>query len=89
MTKMIKKHPLTDEICEQIADTKDRPFTSIEKDNMRAVYDHAIDCCVAWLDENCYKYTTDNYLGDMSNLFDLPEDLGKAMRSQKKKNGNK
>jgi hypothetical protein len=36
---MTDQHPLTDEICRQIADTKDRPFTSIEMDNMRRAAD--------------------------------------------------
>ena len=41
-------HPLTDEICQNIADTEDRLFTSIERGNMRAAYDKgfadAIEC---------------------------------------------
>jgi hypothetical protein len=36
-------HPLTDEICEQIADTLFRPFTLIERENMRAAYDFAVE----------------------------------------------
>ena len=36
-------HPLADEVCRQLADTKDRLFTSIEMDNMRAAYDLAVD----------------------------------------------
>ncbi len=36
-------HPLTDAICEQIADTEDRPFTAIERDNMRAAADWQLD----------------------------------------------
>jgi hypothetical protein len=40
---MTNQHPLTDEVCRQIADTKDRPFTSIEMNNMRAAYDKAFE----------------------------------------------
>ena len=36
-------HPLTDAICEQIADTEDRPFTAIERDNMRAAADWQLE----------------------------------------------
>tara|TARA_B100001059_G_scaffold36147_1_gene29252 strand:- start:392 stop:718 length:327 start_codon:yes stop_codon:yes gene_type:complete len=51
----LQTHPLTDDICERIADTEDRPFTSIEKDNMRAAYDKGredqLNECLDWLDK--------------------------------------
>ena len=45
-------HPLTDDLCHQIADTKDRPFTSIERDNMRAAADWQLKQVLNW----CSKY---------------------------------
>ena len=45
-------HPLTDEICRQIADTKDRPFTSIEMNNMRVAADWQLEQVIAWLEDN-------------------------------------
>ena len=44
-------HPLTDAICEELADTEDRPFTAIEMDNMRATADWQLEQCIAWLDD--------------------------------------
>ena len=43
-------HPLTDEMCELIADTADRPFTSIEKENMRLAADWQLEECVEELE---------------------------------------
>ena len=39
-------HPLSDEMCEQIADTTDRLFTSIEQKNMRAAADWQLEQCI-------------------------------------------
>ena len=36
-------HPLTDEMCELIADKEDRLFTSIEKSNMRVAADWQLE----------------------------------------------
>ncbi len=36
---MSDHHPLNDEICEHLADTTDRPFTAVERSNMRAAHD--------------------------------------------------
>ena len=51
--------PLTDKICEEIADTEDRPFTSIEMDNMRAAADWQLKQVVSWLEDNL---RSSNYL---------------------------
>ena len=49
------KHPLTNKMCWEIADTEDRPFTSIERDNMRSAYDKGredqMEECLKWLDQ--------------------------------------
>jgi len=45
-------HPLTDAICEELADTEDRPFTSIEMDNMRDAADWQLEQVVQWIEDN-------------------------------------
>jgi len=45
-------HPLTDEICRHLADTEDRPFTSIEMDNMRDAADWQLEQVVQWIEDN-------------------------------------
>jgi hypothetical protein len=44
-------HPLTDEICEGLANTEDRPFTDIEMDNMRAAADWQLEQVVKALNQ--------------------------------------
>jgi len=46
---MTDQHPLTDEICRHLADTEDRPVTSIEMDNMRAAADWQSERVIEWL----------------------------------------
>ena len=85
-------HPLTDEAIKQIADTEDRPFTSIERENMRAAYDLAIEHVTEWLQSNLgmyegddlgYTYITEDFLSDKVIDEDkLITDLKKAMHQQ-------
>ena len=45
------EHPLTDDICQQIAGIEDRELTSIEMDNMRAAADWQLESLKdAWQD---------------------------------------
>ena len=44
-------HPLTDAICEELADTEDCPFTHIEMDNMRAAADWQLEQVVKALNQ--------------------------------------
>ena len=44
-------HPLTDEICRQIADTEDRLFTSIEMNNMRDAADWQLEQVIKFMKE--------------------------------------
>ena len=44
-------HPLTDAICEKLANTEDRPFTDIEMDNMRAAADWQLEQVVKALNQ--------------------------------------
>ena len=44
-------HPLTDTICEGLANTEDRPFTDIEMDNMRAAADWQLEQVVKALNQ--------------------------------------
>ena len=50
------EHPLTDDICQQIAGIEDRELTSIEMDNMRAAYDKGgddtLDKVCDWIFDN-------------------------------------
>ena len=87
-------HPLTDAICEELANTEDRPFTDIEMDNMRAAYDLGRDAMleqvIEWMEVNLMKH--DFYKGyaylydDCSQAYireeELLEDLKEAMRPQ-------
>ena len=66
-------HPLTDEICRHLADTEDRPFTSIEMDNMRAAADWQLEQVIEWL-----RDTHEEHIG----LLAVIKDLRKAMRPQ-------
>jgi effector-binding domain-containing protein len=76
-------HPLTDDLCHQIADTKDRPFTSIERDNMRAAYDKGRDAqleqVLNWLIEYIFDHS-------LHVIEDMPEELAQAMLSQEENN---
>ena len=47
-------HPLSDAICEELADTEDRPFTNIEMDNMRAAADWQLEQVIKTLNQ-CKK----------------------------------
>jgi len=66
-------HPLTDEICRHLADTEDRPFTSIEMDNMRAAADWQLERVIEWLLD-----THEEHIG----LLAVIKDLREAMRPQ-------
>ena len=70
---MTDQHPLTDEICRHLADTEDRPFTSIEMDNMRAAADWQLEQVIEWL-----RDTHEEHIG----LLAVIKDLRKAMRPQ-------
>jgi hypothetical protein len=76
-------HPLTDAICEELADTEDRPFTAIEMDNMRAAADWQLEQVVEWLYDNlgnnCYLVTI-GYCGAIIDVDYVIEDFRKAMR---------
>jgi len=71
---MTDQHPLTDEICRQIADTKDRPFTSIEMNNMRAAADWQLEQVIRWINETIFER------GCCLEAVDIPEELVEAMR---------
>ena len=68
---MTDQHPLTDEICRHLADTEDRPFTSIEMDNMRAAADWQLEQVIEWL-----RDTHEEHIG----LLAVIKDLREAMR---------
>jgi len=70
---MTDQHPLTDEICRHLADTEDRPFTSIEMDNMRAAADWQLEQVIEWL-----RDTHEEHIG----LLAVIKDLREAMRPQ-------
>ncbi len=81
----MSKHPLTDEICEHLADTTDRPFTAVERGNMRAAADWQLEQVLEWLDKNLENYSDNDVLvinGDCEFTYQLREDLEKAMRPQ-------
>jgi len=71
---MTDQHPLTDEICRHLADTEDRPFTSIEMDNMRAAADWQLEQVIEWMKVNLIKH------GFHEGYAYLYKDLKKAMR---------
>ena len=85
-------HPLTDAICEELANTEDRPFTDIEMDNMRAAYDLGRDAqleqVIEWMEANLmnhdfykgYAYLCDNFPNVYIKEYELLEDLREAMR---------
>jgi len=70
-------HPLTDEICRHLADTEDRPFTSIEMDNMRAAADWQLEQVIEWL-----RDTHEEHIG----LLAVIKDLREAMRPTTQEN---
>ena len=78
---MTKKHPLTDEICDQITDKLS--IFSIE-DCMRDAADWQLEQVMKWLDENLSNYTDDTYLGDCEPMSRLTHDLEGAIRSTQK-----
>ena len=49
-------------------------------DGMRAAADWQLKQVMKWLDKNLSNYTDDSYLGDMSPLHRLDDDLKEAMR---------
>ena len=65
---MAEEHPLTDAICEEIADTEDRPYafrycrlTYIEMNNMRAAADWQLEKVLEWLITNTEDYLLQDY----------------------------
>jgi len=74
---MTDQHPLTDEICRHLADTEDRPFTSIEMDNMRAAADWQLEQVIEWL-----RDTHEEHIG----LLAVIKDLREAMRPTTQEN---
>ena len=74
---------MTDEICQKIADTEDRPFTSIERDNMRAAADWQLEQVIKWLHSmNQYEYLYAYPVDPELDKDELIADLKKAMRPQ-------
>jgi len=81
-------HPLTDAICEELADTEDRPFTHIEMDNMRAAYDKGaedrLEQITEWLRKNLPQTLYLEPIGYIEykkeDRLRLIDDLKKAMR---------
>ena len=72
-------HPLTDDLCHQIAELWP-PEDAAEYDNMRSAADWQLEQVIKWLGKNLSNYTDDSYLGDMSPLHRLDDDLKEAMR---------
>ena len=70
-------HPLTDEICRHLADTEDRPFTSIEMDNMRDAADWQLEQVIEWLRDTHEEHIV---------LLAVIKDLREAMRPQEDTN---
>ena len=75
-------HPLTDEICEGLANTEDRPFTDIEMDNMRAAADWQLDQAIEWLKYNADVYMYEAHDGPCFDEDGLLDGFKKAMRPQ-------
>ena len=73
-------HPLTDAICEELANTEDRPFTDIEMDNMRAAADWQLDQAIEWLKHNADVYMYEAHDGPCFDEDGLLDDFKKAMR---------
>jgi len=77
-------HPLTDAICEGLANTEDRPFTDIEMDNMRAAYDLGRDAMLEqvleWLKTNTEDYVLEDYYSTYFLIEAFLDDFKKAMR---------
>lgn len=84
----MSKHPLTDEICERISRRCVSVTTSIERDNMRAAYDKGrndqLEQVMKWLDRylDSFGISDEYYRGECESIFDLKDDLKKAMRPQ-------
>ena len=75
-------HPLTDEICEGLANTEDRPFTDIEMDNMRAAADWQLEQVIDWL-KNCNMNHSLSYDGEYrSDRYLVINAFREAMRPQ-------
>lgn len=87
ISKQLMTHPLTDEICEELADTEDRPFTAIEMDNMRAAYDLAVDKAVTEFGYALYVLSQ-NYgdILDKQDISDLVREFQEAMRPTQEEN---
>jgi hypothetical protein len=92
---MTNQHPLTDEICKKIAESKvlwhpDWPvLDSHEKTYMRAAYDLGRDELLAWLDKNLENYTdAPDHWGGGRHIDYLIKDLVRAMRPQQQQEKN-
>ena len=80
---MTHKHPLTDEVCRQIADTEDRLLTSIEMDNMRAAYDLAVDEAVNEFGYALYVLSQNQGdILDKQDISDLVQEFQETLRPQ-------
>jgi len=81
------KHPLTDQIIEEIAEDVFYYDHSIPifKCDMRSAADWQLDKVLEWLNENLSNYTDDTYLGDCYPLHNLERHLKEAMRPTQEK----
>jgi hypothetical protein len=63
-------HPLTDEICDELADIED----AIEMDSMRAAADWQLEQVIKWLNETILER------GCSFEAVNIPEELEEVMR---------
>ena len=83
------KHPLTDKkafkkFWDHTVDVEMECLYT--PDGIRAAADWQLKQVMKWLDKNLSNYTDDSYLGDMSPLHRLDDDLRKAMRPTQENN---
>ena len=75
---MSNQHPLTDDLCHQIAESWP-PEDAAEKDNMRSAADWQLKCCTSHVTDMLFNLTCDGHITDKQ-LYKLLAKFKKAMR---------
>ena len=90
-TTMTDKHPLTDEVIEEIAHSgyiDDYGCYNYAADDLRAAADWQLEQVFEWIKDRMYEYVYEDYCGPCCDENRLLDDLKKAMRPQQQQENN-
>jgi len=85
MTEYQLRSPL-DKACDDQRDAFQKSISEAHKLGIKTGADWQLEQVMKWLGKNLSNYTDDSYLGDMSPLHRLDNDLKEAMRPTQENN---